>query len=68
VTLSLFSLINTPSPGGERGGDDKRETKNRGKREEIEQNQKKKKQNKTKQNKIEENRERKKKGKGREET
>jgi len=66
VTLSLFSLINTPSPGGERGGDDKRETKNRGKREEIEQNQKKKK--KTKQNKIEENRERKKKGKGREET
>jgi hypothetical protein len=41
VTLSLFSLINTPSPGGERGGDDKRETKNRGKREEIEQNQKK---------------------------
>jgi hypothetical protein len=41
VTLSLFSLINTPSPGGERGRDDKRETKNRGKREEIEQNQKK---------------------------
>jgi hypothetical protein len=68
VTLSLFSLINTPSPGGERGGDDKRETKNRGKREEIEQNQKKKKKKKTKQNKIEENRERKKKGKGREET
>jgi hypothetical protein len=53
VTLSLFSLINTPSPGGERGGDDKRETKNRGKREEIEQNQKKKKnKNKTKQNKT----------------
>jgi hypothetical protein len=54
VTLSLFSLINTPSPGGERGGDDKRETKNRGKREEIEQNQKKKK--KTKQNKTKQNR------------
>jgi hypothetical protein len=41
VTLSLFFLINTPSPGGDRGGDDKRKTKNRGKREEIEQNQKK---------------------------
>jgi hypothetical protein len=32
VTLSLFFLINTPSPGGDRGGDDKRETKNRGKK------------------------------------